>query len=433
MKDKKSLVSYELLSPGYEAVYTGETSAAPLQDEGWPISRFTDSQGNIYERWSVWTWVALRGEGTSPGEVTCPEERAAIDRLQAALGPLDDETRRIRAQIGSLVHCDPGIPVTIDALLSAIGRGQLGEPSYHSGCWLSSMWWESQGTQPGAVESFQVIESCLNAYLQGEPEEALAARYPQAAGFLQRIFEWLGPRAALADLKKLMLERMLLPFDYFTKRRSDYAAGERDCFGEGGRGEQLDIRIAQLAGLPKIYANYKPEFRQNLQSIAEPEKQELYRICGALTHSLHGLSDCHHSMYRWIENWIYAIGLGRWEQPDRKHGTERERLARLLFGYSLGLDRWLMGASEQFLLLDLSYADLGCDPKNEILRVYAYLGEEKTPVKEWLAACLWHNLSGGGNPSGIVIQQALNEQALSLGISTREWMDSWLKIAKSSG
>src|SRR5512136_3090496 len=102
MTDKKHLLPYEMLSPGFEAVYTGEKSAAPLQEESWPISRFTDSQGNIYERWPVWTWVPMGGE------VTSPEERNAIDRLQAALGHLDDETRRIRAHIGSLVHCDPG-------------------------------------------------------------------------------------------------------------------------------------------------------------------------------------------------------------------------------------------------------------------------------------------------------------------------------------
>jgi hypothetical protein len=85
-----------------------------------------------------------------------------------------------------------------------------------------------------------------------------------------------------------------------------------------------------------------------------------------------------------------------------------------------------MGNPMQFLLLDLGHLDLGFDPKNEILRVYAYLGEGKTPVKEWLAACLWHNLSGGGNPRGWVIQQPLNERTKQLGISTREWMDSAL-------
>ncbi len=58
--------------------------------------------------------------------------------------------------------------------------------------------------------------------------------------------------------------------------------------------------------------------------------------------------------------------------------------------------------------------------------MYAYRGEENTPAKEWLAACLWYNLSGGGNPSGKVIQQMLIDQALSLGFSTREWMDSVL-------
>jgi hypothetical protein len=421
MNQPKHLVPYELLSPGYEAVYTGEASADPLQEEGWPLSRFSDSQGNIYQRWSVWTWVPMEGE------VTGPEERYAIDRLQFALGLLDDETRRIRAHIGSLAHCDPGIPVTVDELLCAIGRGKLGEGSFHNGCWQSSMWWDSQTTQPRQVESMQAIESCLRAYLQGDSAEELARSYPQAAGFIHRVYAWLGPRQALTEVQALMLGRLLLPFDYFTQRRKDDEAGVMDCFGEGGRGWQLDERIARRAGLPEIYANYKPEFGQNLKTILEPEKQELYRICGALAHGLHGLSDCHHSMFRWIENWIYAIGAGRWDKPPRKHGTERERLRRLLFGYCLGLDRWLMDVPEHFLLLDLSYVDLGFDPRNEIVRAYAYLGEEKTPVKEWLAGCLWHNLSGGGSPSGRVIQQELNERALALGVSTREWMDSILR------
>jgi hypothetical protein len=70
--------------------------------------------------------------------------------------------------------------------------------------------------------------------------------------------------------------------------------------------------------------------------------------------------------------------------------VERERLGRLLFGYVLGLDQWLKGTPMQFLLLDLGHVDLGFDPKNEILRVYAYLGEERTALKEWLAACLWY-------------------------------------------
>ncbi len=85
----------------------------------------------------------------------------------------------------------------------------------------------------------------------------------------------------------------------------------------------------------------------------------------------------------------------------------------------------------QFFLLDLGHKDLGFDPKNEVLRVYAYLGEERTPVKEWLAACLWHNLSYNpidGNPGGLVRHKNLFDLAIHVGISMREWMDKELSV-----
>jgi len=150
---------------------------------------------------------------------------------------------------------------------------------------------------------------------------------------------------------------------------------------------------------------------------------ELYRICGALAHGLHGLSDCHHSAFRWIERWVHDIGALSMGIPGRNTGAERQRLAELLFGYALGLDSWLLGRSMQFLLLDLAYVDLRCDPKNEILRVYTYLGAERNPTKDWLAAFLWKGLSLTANPRGLVVQQELNERAGQVGISTRAWMD----------
>ncbi|MCK5116453.1 MAG: hypothetical protein KAR44_07610 [Candidatus Aegiribacteria sp.] len=75
----------------------------------------------------------------------------------------------------------------------------------------------------------------------------------------------------------------------------------------------------------------------------------------------------------------------------RKVGIESKRLGRLLFGYALGLDRWLQDIPVQWLLLDLGHIDPDFDFKSEILRVYAYLGD-KTPVKEWFADCLWYTL-----------------------------------------
>lgn len=82
-----------------------------------------------------------------------------------------------------------------------------------------------------------------------------------------------------------------------------------------------------------------------------------------------------------------------------------------------------------FLLLDLGHIDLGFDPKNEILRTYAYLGEAHTPVKRWLAACLWHqcvlappaSLYRWGRRYKELLARATSE-----GVSVRTWMDGLL-------
>jgi hypothetical protein len=204
----------------------------------------------------------------------------------------------------------------------------------------------------------------------------------------------------------------------------------RDCFEDGGRGSRLDGEISQLASLPRIYPEYKREFGDNLQTIDDPRKEELYRICGAIAHGLHTLSDCHHSAFRWVERWVHDIGTLSLGISGRVTGTERRRLAELLFGYTLGLDKWLLGESMQFLLLDLGHANCGCDPKNEILRVYTYLGDNRTSAGKWLAACLWKNLSGAGNPRGLVVQRELNDRALGVGVSTRKWIDAQLRMAR---
>jgi len=206
-------------------------------------------------------------------------------------------------------------------------------------------------------------------------------------------------------------------------------AVHRNCFGPDGRGAQLDAEIAALAGLPKIYPNYLTQYRESLALISDPRRKELYQVCCHIAQGLHWLSDCHHSTFRWIENWIYGIGTGQWGIPERQAGVERERLGRLLFGYVLGLDRWLLGVPMQFLLLDLGYIDPGFDPKNEILRAYAHLGEERNPVKEWLVACLWYTLMNspvGGNPAGLIRHKELLERASQAGISIREWVDTLL-------
>ena len=108
-------------------------------------------------------------------------------------------------------------------------------------------------------------------------------------------------------------------------------------------------------------------------------------------------------------------------------------MGRLLFGYALGLDRWLLGQPMQFLLLDLGHVDLGFAPKNEILRVYAYLGDDRTAVKQWLAASLWcnlyHNPHGGLKPHTDLFgakHAGLLAKTEEAGVSARGWMDGEL-------
>ena len=437
-KKKERLVPYNMVSPGFEAIYTGKKPSSEGERVEIITTVNTDQAGNEIRKWSVVSW-------TFPGEEKdWDEEIKYINNMQSKLGELDDSTRRIRSHIASLAPCDSGFPVTVDELLNAIGRGKLDEPSFRNGCWCSGMWWKQKTTQPVHIESMRIIHTVLTGYLAGKTREDCIEEFPHAAGFINRTYEWLGPAAELTEVQKLTMERMLLTIEYFSKTSdtvpysqfddiSKLQEGERlvkELFEEGGQGANLDIEISKKGALPRVYPKWKPEYQENLESLEDTRKKDLYQTCCSIASGVHTLSDCHHSTFRYIESWIHGIGTGKLGIPSRKVGTERERLGRSLFGYVLGLDKWLLGLPMQFVLLDLGHIDLGFEPQNEILRVYAYLGEERTPVKEWLAACLWHNLTYcpiAGNPGGLVRHKNLLERAAKANISLREWIESALK------
>jgi hypothetical protein len=435
-KRKVRLVPYNMVSPGFEAIYTGRKASSEGEKVEIITNVIADETGNEIRKWPVVSW-------TFPGEEkNWDEEIKHINRMQSKLGALDDSARQIRAHIASLVPCDSGFPVTVDELLNAIGRGKLDEPSFRNGCWCSGMWWQQKTTQPSHMESMRTIYTVLTGYLAGKPRESFIKEFPHAVGFISRTYDWLGPASELTEVHKLMMERMLLTIEYFSKTSdtvpysqfddiSKLQEGERfvnELFGESGQGANLDMEISEKADLPQIHPRWTSEFQENLEKLEDFRKKELYKTCCAIASGVHTLSDCHHSTFRYIESWIHGIGTGRLNIPTRRDRTERERLGRLLFGYVLGLDKWLLGLPMQFLLLDLGHIDLGFDPKNEILRVYAYLGQERTPVKEWLAACLWHNLMysymDANNPAGLVRHKNLLERSAQTGISLREWIES---------
>ena len=202
-----------------------------------------------------------------------------------------------------------------------------------------------------------------------------------------------------------------------------------NVFVEGGEGDKLDKQISELAGLPRIYPINKKEYMDTLNSISDPSKREIYKICGNIALAVYEMSDCHHNTFRNIENWIYSIGTLRCDIPSRTKSAEGKRLGQLLFDYALGLDRWLQGVPHQFLLLDLGHIDLGFNPKNEILRVYAYLGDKRIPVNKWLAADLWYTLTFGhaGLYNFTGRHRGLLESTKENGISISDWMDASLE------
>jgi hypothetical protein len=404
---------------GFEKVYTGSKDLPDVDTSDTDLVFSEDEEGYVMMQYSLWGCFHTTEDKWN-------EEIHAINRMQAALGSLNDSVRKVRAHIASLVPCDSGVPVTIDEMLNAIGTGVVPQPAFHPGCWLSS---GTRTTQPGQVESMRVIEAVLKGYLDGQSAAEFIGQYPYARGFIKRSYAWLGLRANLTEVQLLLMGRMLLPFAFFTKRNPDQREVYADCFKPGGRGKAIDAEISKLVGIPEIYANYRKEYKEVLGSIEDAHKRTIYMIAGHIANGVSELSDCHHNTFRYIERWIHAVGTLTWDIPTRKAHVESTRLGRLLFGYALGLDRWLQKVPQQFLLLDLGHVDLGFDPKNEILRVYAYLGDEHTPVKMWLAACLWYTLVS--MPPASLYQwghryKALLARAEENGIRVRDWMDAVL-------
>jgi len=446
-KKKDELVPYDQVSPGFEAAYTGETSSTPVRESEMTTTLHSDENGNVIRQWSTIPWTFPDKEvGWKEGAWDDAVRR--LHEMQSKLGPLTDSIRQIRAHITGLIPCDSGLPVTVDELLFAIARGKLERSSFKNGCLCPGMGCQLKTSQPRQMESIRTTHAVLNAYLRGEPGQNVVKAHPEAAGFINRSYQWLGAVSQLSKVQRKMLDRMLLTFDFFIKinytgtdpqsslegsELQDMEALGKDVFyDENGRGPRLDAEIADLAGLPKIRPERDPAYQEELDKLKDKSEQELYKTCCAMASGIHTASDCHHNTFRYIENWIHGIGTGRLGIPTRKRQTEKQRLGQMLFGYALGLDKWLVGVPMQFLLLDLGHVDLGFDPKNEIVRVYAHLGEDVTPVKRWLAACLWYNLVRN-EMGGLVSHSDLVQRCEAKGVVVREWMDSVLQNAQRNG
>lgn len=56
-KNKEELAPYDMVSPGFEAVYTGEKSSSLTEKVDINATFTTDQTGNIIRKWSTWPWT----------------------------------------------------------------------------------------------------------------------------------------------------------------------------------------------------------------------------------------------------------------------------------------------------------------------------------------------------------------------------------------
>ena len=99
-KTKKRLVPYDLISPGWEAVYTGEKFSTSSNETFEWATFFGDDEDNEIRKWSVWT--------ISRNKEDWNNEMKYLNSVQEKLGPLNDDIRWLRIHIGSFLACDNG-------------------------------------------------------------------------------------------------------------------------------------------------------------------------------------------------------------------------------------------------------------------------------------------------------------------------------------
>ena len=119
------LVPYELVEPGIEGFYCDEPKN---KDER--LNYQQDSEGKWYYKFNLHTFWELDSQDKS-------HVWKALNALQVKLGDLDDISRLIRIEIGSLVKCQSSFPIGIDQLLDSIGRHEFSrENTFRMGCWM---------------------------------------------------------------------------------------------------------------------------------------------------------------------------------------------------------------------------------------------------------------------------------------------------------
>ncbi len=88
-KKKDELVPYDQVSPGFEAVYTGETSSTPVQRSEMTSTLYSDEDGNLISQWCTIPWIFPNEKGEWK-EDEWDDTVKHLHEMQSKLGPLTD-------------------------------------------------------------------------------------------------------------------------------------------------------------------------------------------------------------------------------------------------------------------------------------------------------------------------------------------------------
>jgi len=92
---------YASVPLGFEQTYTGQADLSAVDTEPPYLTYSVDADSNVIMQYSLWGFAY-------PTENKWTDEIHAINRMQAALGPLDEATRAIRARRRRASTCARG-------------------------------------------------------------------------------------------------------------------------------------------------------------------------------------------------------------------------------------------------------------------------------------------------------------------------------------
>jgi len=261
----------------------------------------------------------------------------ALNAMQLKLGRLPDDVRLIRAQIAMFRRCHYNFPDSVLWILEGIGS--LSPVLSHPvGCALP--WWPR--TEVHRLAKMMETKLNLCRWLNGESVDP--GQPPESAEQLGQFYAWLGERT---ELKEHYVRRLL------------WMAG-KDL-------SAIEARIDELTGTTPETDLIRKESSRNRYGAVE---------------------DCWHLTFRVLEIYLRSVGGGRWRAGLPPPGESAKAVFKARESSLLALDLWLRD-------LTVEKAREEClSESTAIARTYALL-QKSSPVKRWLAGCLWKTLKSG--------------------------------------